>query len=91
MTLIDEEVAAKAPDALQAAYFRTSLRAERARLLAEVAQRADEIDKRTTRGNTSAIPRLRSNLRGVETQVHQVEWLIQRLDRRFAHCSAERN
>ena len=49
VTLIGDKAAAEAVDALQAAYFRRSLCAERAQLLAEICTRGDNIAKRTDR------------------------------------------
>jgi hypothetical protein len=91
VTLLDDEAAAKAADTLQAAYFRTSLCNERAHLLAEISKRRNEIARRTERGSTYAIDRLRSHLRSVEVQVRYLDGLIARLDRRFAGCTLDRD
>jgi hypothetical protein len=91
VTLLDDEAAAEAADTLQAAYFRTSLCEERGHLLAEIAKRRDEITKRTERGSTYAIDRLRSHLRSVEAQVRYLDGLIARLDHRFAGCRLDRD
>jgi hypothetical protein len=81
VTLIDDEAAAEAADARQAAYFRTSLNDERERLRSEIAKRRDYIAHRNS--TTSVTARLRSDLRGVEAQLHYLEGMIARLDRRF--------
>ena len=82
VTLIDDVAAAQLADARQAAYFRASLNAERGRLLAEIAKRREYIAHRNS--TTSVTARLRSDLRGVEAELHYLDGLIARLDRRFA-------
>ena len=84
VTLIGDKAAAEAADALQAAYFRRSLCAERAQLLAEICKRGDNIAKRTDRGSASATHRLGSYVRSAEAQMRYLDRLIARLDHRFA-------
>jgi hypothetical protein len=77
------DAAAEAADAPQAAYFRRSLCAERAQLLAEICKRRDDIAKRTDPGSTSATHRLGSYVRRAEAQVRYLDRLIAGLDYRF--------
>ena len=84
VTLIGDKAAAETADALQAAYFRRSLCAERAQLLAEICTRDDNIAKRIDRGSASAMHRLGSYVRSAEAQVRYLDRLIARLDHRFA-------
>ncbi len=79
----------KQADAKQAAYFRASLVEERDQLTTHLAKRHDEITRRTDHGQHSAISRLRSQIRSVEAELRYVDGLIYRLDRRFAHRSAD--
>jgi UDP-N-acetylmuramate-alanine ligase len=84
VTLIGVEAAAEAADALQAAYFRRSLCAERAQLLAEICKRGDNIAKTDRQGSASVTHRLGSYVRSAEAQVRYLDRLIARLDHRFA-------
>ncbi len=86
MTLIDDDVATEAADALQAAYFRASLNEERQHLLAEIDKRRDDIIRRAKagRGSTTVAIRVESDLRSAEAQLRYLDRLIARLDRRFA-------
>ena len=84
VTLIDDKAAAEAADALQPAYFRRSLCAERAQLLVEICKRGENIAKRIDRGSASVTHRLGSYVRSAEAQMRYLDRLIARLDHRFA-------
>jgi hypothetical protein len=64
-------------DAQQAAYFRAELDAERRLLLADIGKRRALIDRPGDAGH-----RVRAT--GAEAEVRHIDWLIARLDGRFA-------
>jgi hypothetical protein len=73
VTLSDHQAA----DFEQAAYFRAELDAARRLLLADLAKRRALIDGSVDAGRaTSSTP--------VDAELHHIDWLIERLDRRFA-------
>jgi hypothetical protein len=73
VTLSDHQAA----DFEQAAYFRVELDAARRLLLADLAKRRAFIDGSVDAGRpTSSTP--------VEADLHHIDWLIARLDSRFA-------
>jgi hypothetical protein len=75
----------QAADARQAAYFRHELDASRRLLLAEIGKRRPLID-RPGDSAQSRTPRT-----SVETELRHIEWLIARLDSRFAPGGDEPN
>jgi hypothetical protein len=81
--------AAQAADELQAAYFRVSLVNERDQLAAHVEKQQAEIARRNHLGSSSALRRLRLQVRIVEAELRYVDGLIQRLDRRFARQAVD--
>jgi cob(I)alamin adenosyltransferase len=80
---VGDPVTAAVADARQAVYFRKFVNDLRRLLLNEIAKRNAEITRRIHAGQPSSIRRLRSQMRGAEAEVQQLDRMIWRLDCRF--------
>jgi hypothetical protein len=71
-------------DSLQAAYFRGALADRRAFIAAEVERHTETLNSLTTRPDAMTISRLRREIRAVEAEYHELDRMIEAIDRRFA-------
>ncbi len=74
----------RVPDAMQAAYFRNVLSVMRGEAEAAVLSVRSRMYACEAAGDQMASQRLRHEIRGHEYELSQLDWLISRLDRRYA-------
>ena len=81
---------AAAADKLQAEYLGRCLGAERAELAEKIGVHARILNKLNTSGHRHAVTHHRRCIRGLETEIHAIDKMVDTLDRRFADQTVRR-